>query len=168
MSDPAASPDDPLAALGAPPPPPPGPGQALLFDMPVDAFLATSLDVEPEVPAEQMRLVPGLISYWNAKHAEAVADFAHAERARKAYRARKRQELRASGVKITVDGIEDAVEVDDQYIAHQIKCIEAETRALKAAGNARAMEAKKAMLMSLGGFLRDELRGDPQLRQSKW
>lgn len=142
---------DPLASYGNTPD-----DTAMIHDMQVDAFLAECLNVETEVLAEHMRRLPGHTAYWNAQAAEAGRKFEQATRERHELRARLRQHLRATMAKATVDGVADALETNEEYVAAQEKCIALEAEMLKAQGFAKAVDAKRSMLQALGGLVRAE------------
>lgn len=158
---------NPFADMDDTPPPAPSqtfvcveapPGGALIHDLPIDSWLRDCLELDPELVSESLRKLPGQVAYWNARAAETQRAFQYAEQKRHQYRARRRMELRTTLAKATIEAVGDAIETDPVYADLQVECIEAEAAMARTQGIARAMDAKKAALMSLGGILRDELR----------
>lgn len=157
MSTPPPSdlPDNPLDILGNPPKEP----MAMLHDVPVEAYLIRSLELEPEVLSENLRTIGGHVAYWNARYAEAQRKFGHATRRRHELRARRRMELKVLHPKATVDGLNDLLEMDADYIAAQVECIDLEAEANKLLGYAKGVETNGRMAMTLGGLMREEFKG---------
>lgn len=157
MTDPTrpALPDNPLDVLGNPAPEP----QGMLHDIPVEAYLLRSLELEPEVLGENLRNIGGHVAYWNARYAEAQRQFGHATRRRHELRARRRMELKVANPKATVDGLNDLLEMDDAYIAAQVECIDLEAQATRLLGYAKGVETNGRMAMTLGGLMREEFKG---------
>lgn len=135
----------------------PAPPVGFVHDLPLDEWQKSCLELDPEILTEQMRTLAGQVAYWNSRFAEAQREFNRATRRRHELRARTRQNLRATMPKATIEALGDALEMDEAYITAQEQCFELEAVMLKAQAWAKAMDAKRSMLMSLGGFLRDEL-----------
>lgn len=135
-----------------------------------DSILRASIEIEPEDLNEEFIKAPGQISYWNQAYAEAHKQHALAkleyDRAWAQLYCSLRAEYEGRKPAVTVDALKALVEQDEDLYHLQMQVVLADAERLRMRGVAEAVIAKKDMLQSLGAKLREELRGDPTLRNN--
>jgi hypothetical protein len=143
--------------------------EPLSGDKSKEVYLRDCLGIIPEAISEELIRVPGEIAYWNARYSDALRVALDAKAERKRMYAALYIEIRnaltsASPPKPTEAMIDASVidhpDYDDAVRAEN----KAEAGVKEAFGHLDAIRAKKDVLMTLGGILREEMRGDPILR----
>jgi hypothetical protein len=132
-------------------------------------LLKEALEIDDgQIKAEFIRL-PADMAYWNARYSDAI--LAHlrakwaAETAEGECYIAQRERLEAEG-KVTEKKIESAVATDPMYVAARNAEIEAEAERARLRGVVEAIATKRDMLMSLGAYIREEMR-DPLIRDPR-
>jgi len=132
-------------------------------------LLKEALEIDDgQIKAEFIRL-PADMAYWNARYADAIRDHLRAKHecekteARCYGEHRERLELER---KVTEKKIESAVTQDPSVIAAREAEIEAEAERARLRGVVEAISTKRDMLMSLGAYIREEMR-DPLIRDPR-
>jgi hypothetical protein len=136
-----------------------------------ETFLRECLDILPEAISEELIRVPGEIAYWNAQYSDACKAVLEAKARRKEAYARLYIEVRNEltndpSIKRPTEMMIESTIIDhpDYALAVRVEN-DAEARKVEAYGWLDAVRAKKDILVSLGGILREEMRGDPILRR---
>lgn len=141
---------------------------AKLYDREVEEHLKEALEIDDQDLKTEFSRTPGDIAYWNARYGDAIQVALESEEARQRLEAELgleyRERFSGEGKKITEETIKAAVRSDERYRLARRAEMEAEAEKWRARGYALAILAKKDMLMSLGAMVRDELRGDPVVR----
>jgi hypothetical protein len=139
-------------------------------DEDIEQYLQQSTTIDPDdLNAEFIRL-PGAVAFWNARLAEATLA---AQQAKLDYdREWARlfcllRDGRGGGKAPAVDAIKAQCDQDEDLYALQADVIRRDAERLRIRGIVEAVLAKRDMLQSLGAKLREEMRGDPMLRQSR-
>lgn len=118
---------------------------------------------------EELMKAPGDIAYWNALFTDALRSYLLEKHECAIVRAKARLRIKADTLKdkttkYTVDDINALLDTDDVVSEADIKLVHAEATKDKYKKFAEAVVAKKDMLQSLGAKLREEMRGDPVIR----
>jgi hypothetical protein len=108
-------------------------------------------------------------NFWNERCAMAHKAFNDAKAHLDQLKARKQIEYRevtlpANGKKVTEASVEAYVEIDAEVIGARAKAIDAEVEYKRLWGFRDVLRGKREMILELGAQLRQEMRGDPQLR----
>ncbi len=135
-----------------------------------DDYLRECVRINPEdIQAEFLR-IPGDLAYWNAQYAIALKAFLNAEIDVKVTKGRvyaaSKEAIIARNGKPTEEAMKALVESNEDYIAQQYACVDAEVKKNELYGKLDAIRSKKEMLISLGAHLRAEMVGDPSLRET--
>lgn len=163
---------------------------AQLHDIDVEQYLRDCVDIDDTALNEEFIRVPADLAYWNHQFAEAVQELAQSKFVREQVYARRRAEVRdelmqaardaydtamdmattpAEEKKIklkapTVDDIDSATVVDEEYAEAKQREIDAEGAKARMYGIVDAVRTKRDMLIQMGADRRVEMQGDPQLR----
>lgn len=140
-----------------------------IHDEEIGDYLHECLQIKPEDISDEFTRLPGDIAYWNAKYTAAYRAMHLAKVELEHTRARidleTRQLAEDTGTKITEKKVEALVEINDEYQAARVAFVEADAARIAAYGHLEAVRTKRDMTQSLGSFLREEMRGDPAVRE---
>lgn len=134
-----------------------------------DAYLRECTEIDPNDLNDEFVKIPGAIAYWNAQLAEATRLHAIAKLDYEREWARLFCTLRdGKGDKKApaVDAIKAMCDTDDDLYELKLDVIEKDAERMRLRGIVDAVLGKRDMLQSLGAKLREEMRGDPTLRQN--
>lgn len=135
-----------------------------------DRYLEESVNIDPDTLNEEFVRLPAAVAYWNKQLSDATLaanmaklDFDR-EWARMFCMLRDRP---VSGRAPAVEALKAMCDQDDDLYALQADVIVKEAERLRLRGICEAVLAKRDMIQSLGAKLREEMRGDPMLRQAR-
>jgi hypothetical protein len=125
--------------------------------------------VDPLTIKEQFTELPGRLAYWNARLADAHERLLEASAVVKLVTAAAQLTVRAQlagrGEKVTESIVDAHVACDAACVQALLVEIDAEVEKQHVRGRVDALHAKRDMLMSLGAMLREEMKGDPMIRE---
>ena len=141
---------------------------ALLRDLEVDAYVLNAVTIVPEAIQEEYVRIPADLAYFNQRYADAYREYSHAKvglaRLEGLLRIKHREDLLASGVKVTESQVDASVQGDASYQDAQDRFVDADVARVRSQGVVDAVRAKREMLVSVGAHLRAEMGGDPSIR----
>jgi hypothetical protein len=133
-----------------------------------DSILRASVDIDPADLNEEFIRAPGHIAYWNQQYADAHREHGVAkieyDRAWAQLYCQLRADFEGRKPAITVDALKAMVDQDPDIYEKQMQVVVTDAERIRLRGIVDAVVAKKDMLQSLGAKLREEMRGDPVLR----
>ncbi len=139
-------------------------------DFDKDTFLRQSVHIEPDQLNEEFIRTPGQLAYWNAQYAKAYEAAAIAkidyDRAWAQLYVVQKNFYEGQKKPPTVDHLKALVDNDEDLYNMQIEIARTEAEKIRLRGICEAVAAKKDMVQSLGAKLREEMRGDPALRNN--
>ena len=141
---------------------------AKLKDLDVPAYLKECVDLVPEQINEEFARMSADYAYWNEKYAEAnrlelLRDWEKKKCFASLY-LQKKFDLEAAGKKAPHDLVESEVTTSQVFGAALEALIEAQAESVHLKGILEALRTKREMLISTGAHLRQEMQGDPIMR----
>lgn len=134
-----------------------------------DQYLRECVEIDQSDLNDEFIKIPSAIAYWNHQLAEATKAHAIAKLDYDREWARLFCALRdGRGDKKApaVDAIKAMCDMDPELYDLQLDVIEKDAERIRLRGVVDAVLGKRDMLQSLGAKLREEMRGDPSLRQN--
>lgn len=140
-----------------------------LQDLEVEDYLKDCVVMDPLFIQEEYVRLPADLAYWNQKYADALRAHLRAkidlDRIEAQVYLEKREVGYASGGKTTEATVAAQVACDARVLAAREVAVMAEAEKARLHGVVNAVSAKKDMLVSLGAHVRQEMDGDPTIRE---
>jgi hypothetical protein len=144
-------------------------GVALPAHDDADEYLAQSTRVDPSRLQEEFTRISGDYACWAARATDAEERYLRAqlteERTRATLWIEHREALLADGERPTEELIRAHVEVSARWQAVRIRTIESEIAWKRLRGVLKAIETKRDGLISYGAIVREEMKGNPAMRE---
>ncbi len=141
---------------------------AKLKDLDVSQYLKDCVDMVPEQINEEFARMSADYAYWNEKYSEANRlELVREWEVSKAYASlylQKKFDLEAAGKKAPEASVDAEVKTSQVYGAAMEAHIEAQAEREHLKGILEALKTKREMLVSAGAHLRQEMQGDPIMR----
>jgi len=142
---------------------------ANLKDVEVSEYLKQCVDMVPEQINEEFSRMSADYAYWNEKYAEAnrlelVTEWSEKKAYASAY-LQKKMEAQVSSTKTSEATLDAEVKTSQVYGRAVEEHIEARAATAHLKGVLEALKTKREMLISSGAHLRQEMQGDPIIRE---
>lgn len=135
----------------------------------VEEFLIESVEIDPLRIQEHYVSIAAQYAFWSHKFADAerIRDLTKVEeaRVRGTLELKHRQDMLDAGAKPTESQIAARVNLDPTLFDITTELVEASFHVTRLKGVLQALSIKNQSLMSLGAHVRQEMQGDPLLRQ---